>query len=81
MGPGLRRDDTFGSVRDEAALGRRLGVPVRPVETVGWNGDALEAQAFAYLAVRSVCDLPLTLPSTTGVPRPMRGGRRFKRSA
>ena len=64
-----------------AALGRRLGAPVRPVETVGWNGDALEAQAFAYLAVRSVCDLPLTLPSTTGVPRPMRGGRRFKRSA
>jgi len=35
------------------ALARHLGVSVRPVETVGWNGDALEAQAFAYLAVRS----------------------------
>ena len=60
-----------------AALERRLGVPVRPVEAVGWNGDALEAQAFGYLAVRSVAGLPLSLPSTTGVPRPMPGGRQF----
>ena len=58
-----------------AALRRRLGVPVRPVEAVGWDGDALEAQAFAYLAVRSVEGLPLSLPSTTGVPRPTCGGR------
>jgi anhydro-N-acetylmuramic acid kinase len=59
------------------ALARRLGVPVRPVEAVGWNGDAIEAQAFAYLAVRSLAGLPLSLPSTTGVPRPMPGGRLF----
>ncbi len=60
-----------------AALARHLGAPVRPVEAVGWNGDALEAQAFAYLAVRSAAGLPLSLPSTTGVPRPTTGGRRF----
>jgi anhydro-N-acetylmuramic acid kinase len=47
------------------------------VEAVGWDGDALEAQAFAYLAVRSLEDLPLSLPSTTGVPQPTRGGRLF----
>ena len=46
-------------------------VPVRPVEAVGWDGDALEAQAFAYLAVRSLRGLPLSLPTTTGAPRPM----------
>ncbi len=63
------------------ALGRRLEVPVRPVEAVGWHGDALEAQAFAYLAVRSVLGLPLSLPSTTGVPRPTCGGRLFKAPA
>jgi anhydro-N-acetylmuramic acid kinase len=57
------------------ALRRRLGVPVDAVETVGWDGDHLEAQAFAYLAVRSLKGLPLSLPSTTGVPRPMTGGR------
>jgi anhydro-N-acetylmuramic acid kinase len=52
----------------------RLGLPVEPVETVGWNGDLLEAECFAYLAVRSRAGLPLSLPSTTGVPRPMPGG-------
>jgi anhydro-N-acetylmuramic acid kinase len=60
------------------ALSRRLAVAVRPVEAVGWHGDALEAQAFAYLAVRSLLVLPLSLPSTTGVPRPICGGRLFK---
>jgi anhydro-N-acetylmuramic acid kinase len=60
-----------------AALARRLGVSVRPVEAAGWNGDAIEAQAFAYLAVRSLAGLPLSLPSTTGVPHPTTGGRLF----
>src|SRR6516162_9280715 len=59
------------------ALRRLLAAGVRPVEAVGWNGDALEAQAFAYLAVRSLEDLPLSLPSTTGVLQPTRGGRLF----
>jgi anhydro-N-acetylmuramic acid kinase len=54
------------------------GVPVRPVEAVGWDGDALEAQAFAYLAVRSRCGLPLSLPTTTGAPHPVCGGRLFR---
>ncbi len=55
-------------------LGEELGVAVEPVEAAGWNGDSLEAEAFAFLAVRSVRGLPLSLPSTTGVPRPMPGG-------
>jgi anhydro-N-acetylmuramic acid kinase len=38
------------------------------------NGDFVEAQAFAYLAARSVAGLPLSLPETTGVPYPMPGG-------
>jgi anhydro-N-acetylmuramic acid kinase len=63
-----------------AALARRLGAPVRAVEAAGWDGDALEAQAFAYLAVRSVLALPLSLPSTTGAPHPVRGGRLFPAS-
>ena len=41
---------------------------------VGWSADALEAQAFAFLAVRSLEGLPLTFPTTTGAPRPMTGG-------
>lgn len=55
-------------------LRARLEVPVDPVEKVGWNGDMLEAECFAWLAIRSQNGLPLSLPSTTGVPRPMTGG-------
>jgi len=46
----------------------------KPVETLGWQGDAIEAQAFAYLAVRSLKKLPLSLPTTTGVRNPVTGG-------
>jgi anhydro-N-acetylmuramic acid kinase len=60
------------------SLAARLGVPVEPVEAVGWNGDYLEAQCFGYLAVRSLLGLPLSLPTTTGVPRPMPGGELAK---
>lgn len=52
-----------------------LGVPVQPTEAVGIDGDVLEAQAFAYLAVRSLTGRPLSGPTTTGVPGPQTGGR------
>ncbi|HWE72987.1 MAG TPA: anhydro-N-acetylmuramic acid kinase [Stellaceae bacterium] len=55
-------------------LAARLGRPVAPVEAVGWEGDAIEAQAFAYLALRSRAGLPLSFPGTTGVRQPMTGG-------
>lgn len=57
-----------------AMLRERLGVEVVTADAVGWSGDALEAQAFAFLAVRSLRGLPLSFPTTTGVPRPMPGG-------
>ena len=57
-----------------AGLRMLLHCPIEPVESVGWNGDAIEAQAFAFLAVRSEKGLPLSLPTTTGVPTPQRGG-------
>jgi len=47
---------------------------VETADAVGWSADALEAQAFAYLAVRTMRGLPITFPSTTGVPKPMTGG-------
>jgi anhydro-N-acetylmuramic acid kinase len=56
-------------------LRQKLEAPVAPVETAGWDGDALEAQAFAYLAVRSLKGRPLSLPGTTGVKAPTTGGR------
>jgi anhydro-N-acetylmuramic acid kinase len=56
------------------ALRRAMPEPVDPVEAVGWNGDATEAQAFAYLALRTLDGLPITFPRTTGAPTPMCGG-------
>ncbi len=47
---------------------------VESAHAVGWSIDSLEAQAFAYLAVRSLRGLPITFPTTTGVPRPLTGG-------
>jgi len=55
-------------------IGEAVGVPVEPVEAVGWRGDELEAEAFAFLGVRSLRNLPLSVPTTTGVSKPMTGG-------
>jgi anhydro-N-acetylmuramic acid kinase len=51
-----------------------LDCPVDPVEAVGLDGDMLEAQAFAYLAVRVARGLPTSCPTTTGVRAAVGGG-------
>jgi len=61
-------------------LAQLVAAPVAAVESVGWDGDALEAQAFGFLAVRSLRGLPLSYPTTTGVPRAMTGGTHHARS-
>jgi anhydro-N-acetylmuramic acid kinase len=53
----------------------RLGVPVDPVEAIGWDGDAVEAQCFGFLAARTKAGLPISFPGTTGIARPLPGGR------
>ncbi len=71
---------TGGGRRNPALMSGLRGAlraPVDPVEQAGWDGDALEAEAFAYLAVRSLKGLPITFPGTTGASRPLTGGRVF----
>jgi anhydro-N-acetylmuramic acid kinase len=72
-----------GGGRRNAALLRmlseRLGAPVAPVEDHGFDGDMIEAQAFAYLAVRTLRGLPISWPGTTGAPEPLCGGQHFPR--
>ncbi|HHN73030.1 MAG TPA: anhydro-N-acetylmuramic acid kinase, partial [Thermopetrobacter sp.] len=58
-----------------AMLGAMLPMPVMPVEEVGLDGDMLEAQAFAFLAVRVMRGWPTTAPGTTGVAAPVGGAR------
>jgi len=57
-----------------AELAARLPCPVAPVETAGLDGDMLEAQAFAHLAVRVARGLSTSCPGTTGVPAAVGGG-------
>ena len=71
-GGGRRNDYLLQTLRNV------LGERVDRAEELGWDGDAMEAQAFAYLAVRHLAGLPLSFPSTTGVPRPMPGGVLFR---
>src|SRR5690606_16517318 len=56
------------------AMAGEGGSTVLSAEQAGFNGDAMEAEAWAYLAVRSLEGLPLTYPGTTGVSRPVTGG-------
>ncbi|MFZ1415790.1 MAG: anhydro-N-acetylmuramic acid kinase, partial [Defluviicoccus sp.] len=70
LGGGGRHNGALAALIAEA-----VAAPVAPVEAVGWRGDALEAEAFAFLAVRALKGLPLSLPTTTGVPTPQPGGR------
>lgn len=67
-----------GGGRRNGALMARLAdvveAPVTTAEAHGWNGDSMEAEAWAYLAVRAREGLAITFPGTTGAPRPMTGG-------
>jgi anhydro-N-acetylmuramic acid kinase len=55
-------------------LGKALGGRLVMAEQCGFDGDAIEAQAFAYLAVRALGRMPISYPGTTGVSKPLTGG-------
>lgn len=57
------------------ALRERARVNPVPAEAVGWRGDAIEAECFGYLAMRTLQRLPISFPLTTGVKAPLTGGR------
>lgn len=61
-------------MNDLVGLAAQKGADVLTAEAAGFDGDAMEAEAWAYLAVRSGKGLPLTYPGTTGVQQPVSGG-------
>ena len=52
----------------------KLKIPIKPIDDFGINGDFVESQAFAYLAIRSYLKLPISFPETTGCKKPCTGG-------
>ena len=57
-----------------AMIAARTGLTPEPADTLGWNGDSVEAEGWAYMAVRTLRSLPITFPGTTGAPSAMTGG-------
>ncbi|MBV8425689.1 MAG: anhydro-N-acetylmuramic acid kinase, partial [Hyphomicrobiales bacterium] len=66
---GRRNPALVETIRSRAAVTASLA------EEAGWRGDAIEAECFAFLAVRVLRGLPLSFPLTTGVKSPTPGGR------
>lgn len=64
-------------------LQRQIGpkLILQTADEKGWHSQAMEAQLFAWLAVRSLKQLPLSLPNTTGVPAPLTGGCHYRPSS
>ena len=74
----LRVVVTGGGRRNPAlmdAIRALCPLPVLTAEEAHWRGDSVEAEAFAFLAARSMLGLPISFPGTTGVPQPLTGGR------
>lgn len=70
-GGGRKNTTIMADLADGAAAS---GAKVVVAEELGFNGDSMEAEAWAYLAVRALDGLPLTWPSTTGCDAPVTGG-------
>ena len=68
-GGGRHNPTMLQSIADQA------GVVIDTADRLGWRGDAVEAECFAYLAARHMAGLPISYPETTGVPSPMLAGR------
>jgi anhydro-N-acetylmuramic acid kinase len=68
-GGGARNNTLMAMLASELAP-----ATVETADAAGWSADALEAQAFAFLAVRAMTGKPLTFPTTTAAPRAMTGG-------
>ena len=55
-------------------ISKKLKSSIQPIDNFGIDGDFIESQAFAYLAIRSYLKLPISFPNTTGVSKPCTGG-------
>ena len=80
--PGARRVVVCGGGRKNNFLikriSKKLKYSIQPIDNFGIDGDFIESQAFAYLAIRSYLKLPISFPETTGVIKPCTGGKILK---
>jgi anhydro-N-acetylmuramic acid kinase len=79
-GGGWRNPVIRRGLEERLRIYSRAPVQIQLADEIGWNAQAMEAQIFAYLAVRSLQGKPLSLPQTTGVPHPLCGGQIWRYS-
>ena len=53
---------------------KKINAKIEPIDKLGIDGDFVESQAFAYLAIRSYLKLPISFPETTGCRKECTGG-------
>jgi anhydro-N-acetylmuramic acid kinase len=66
----------FNKIKDKM---KNLNIKLLKIDNYGLNGDMIESQMFGYLAVRSIKKLTLSNTNTTGVEKPLSGGKIFGR--
>ena len=59
-------------------IAARTGLMPEPADVLGWNADSVEAEGWAYMAVRALKELPISFPATTGAPKPLTGGTIYR---
>ena len=72
-GGGRKNDALINYVKDN--LNNKNNLVFDNIDKYGFNGDNIESQAFGYLAIRSLLNLPISFPSTTGCKQPTTGGK------
>lgn len=77
-GGGWKNPVIRGELENRAYQKFGSSLQILSADEVGWNSQSLEAEIFAYLAVRSLQEKPLSFPNTTGVPYPLTGGQIYK---
>jgi len=77
-GGGRKNKFLIKSIEEKINAKGALRKPLKLIDEIGIDGDFVESQAFAYLAIRSYLKLPISFPSTTGVCKPCTGGTIFK---
>ncbi len=73
-GGGRKNKTLIKSIENKIKKMGALTEPLKYIDDYGINGDFIESQAFAYLAIRSYLKLPISFPNTTGCRKPCTGG-------
>ncbi len=76
-GGGWHNPVILQALKDHLKLKLGSNIKILTADEMGWSNQAMEAQIFAYFAVRSLQKKPLSVPGTTGVPKPISGGKTY----